>query len=55
MIRCLLFGHAWEEITDGVFRCFRCGKTKVTNKYRPVSTLDQIVHDKDWYTPKKKR
>jgi hypothetical protein len=51
---CLLIGHRWDKINEGVLRCERCRKIETTRAYKPVSTLDEIVHDRDWYKPKAK-
>ncbi len=52
---CAILGHRWEYLNDEISRCVRCAevRTDFINK-EPVSELDKIIHDQDWYSPHKK-
>jgi hypothetical protein len=52
---CRIVGHRWEVIDRHTDYCLRCKQVKVETNVIPVSELDEIIHDKDWYTPKKWR
>jgi Prophage protein (DUF1660) len=57
-LRCVIFGHRWELIdVTGCWYCLRCNEIKVMeteSPHSPISELDEIIHDKDWFKPKKK-
>ncbi len=53
---CQVFGHRWEVIDDHTDYCLRCHNVRVNfdpPERQPVSELDEIIHDKEWYKPKK--
>jgi len=51
---CNLLGHKWERLDDHTFICMRRWCREVQTWRKPVSVLDEIIHDREWYTPKKK-
>jgi hypothetical protein len=51
---CHILGHKWERIDDSTHLCMRRWCREVTVHRKPVSTLDEIIHDRDWYQPRKK-
>ncbi len=54
---CRIFRHRWEVIDDHTEYCLRCRQVKARfdpPERKPVSELDKIIHDRDWYEPKKR-
>lgn len=55
-LRCLIFGHQWWTY-NYIQVCQRCKKREQLesqDSYKPVSELDAIIHDENWYRPKQK-